>query len=127
MKLVDSDICDYYNDVDTLIHRFTVWPVVQNFWKNFSTWWRQCSAKFQNISEKNIILGFYAEINYALNKCILLAKRFIHVQKCAKKPISFFVFKILLKQNIAMERFILQKNKTTHIYEDRWTHIENMI
>jgi hypothetical protein len=47
--------------------------------------------------------------------------------KCAKKPISFFVFKILLKQNIAMERFILQKNKTTHIYEDRWTHIENMI
>ena len=111
MGLVDTDICDYCTGVDSIVHRFVTCSVIKRFWDEFSDWWRSYDSTFINLQAKNIILGFYTNSNYTLNNCLLLAKYFIHKQKCAKAIISFPIFKISLRQNISMEENILLKNK----------------
>jgi hypothetical protein len=91
MGLVDSDICDYCDEIDTLVHRFAVCPVVKLFWNNFIIWWRKQNDNINDLTDKNIILGFYDQEDYALNKSILLAKHFIHRQKCKKGHIISYI------------------------------------
>jgi hypothetical protein len=93
MGLVDSDICDYCDEIDTLVHRFVVCPVVKIFWNNFIIWWRKQNDNINDLTDKNIILGFYDQEDYALNKSILLAKHFIHRKKMPK--MSYIISYIL--------------------------------
>ena len=123
MGLVKSAVCDYCTGIDSIAHRFVCCPVIKVFWKHFISWWDIHDDMSIHLNEENIILGLFMINNYALNKCILLAKYFIHKQKCIKGIISFSIFKRQLKQNVAMEKFILVKHNKQYVYEERWAHI----
>ena len=123
MGLVDSAICDYCTDIDSIAHRFVFCPGINQFWNDFTSWWSIHDLTLPKLKEEHILLGLFMIDNYSLNKCIMLAKHFIHKQKCTKGNISFGIFKRTLKQNIAMEQYILIKNNKQGLYEERWSHI----
>ena len=92
---------------------------MEQFWNGLKCWWEESYDEILDISEKNIILGFYMNNNYTLNNVILTAKYFIHVQKCKNRTIYFRHFQAFLKSKIQMESCILtRQKKTTFLKKD---------
>ena len=120
MDLVNDDTCDYCSEQDTLIHRFISCPVCKSFWTQFISMWNQCIQTPLHLSDRDKILGIYVESSYTINNCILLAKQFIHKQKCKNKNISFNAFRHILKPNILMEKCILIRNNKENMFSERW-------
>jgi hypothetical protein len=91
MGLVESYNCDYCTEIDSIMHRFVECPVVKAFWGNFVRWWQRATRITITLTAETILLGHHTVNWYSLNNSILVAKYYIHVQKCSNKPINFEV------------------------------------
>jgi hypothetical protein len=125
MNLVDSNVCDYCKEIDSLLHRFIECRVAKAFWAEFVHWWRNITGVIITLTGEDILFGLYSISLYSLNNSILVAKYYIHTQKCYKNPVIFEVYKRIMKHKISMEKYILTKNKKLNIFNDRWQMLEN--
>ena len=126
MGLVDNDLCNFCQETESIIHRFSTCPAVKQFGQLFQRWWNSLNTEDQIIlNETHIILGFYNLDNYALNYCILLGKYFIHITKCQNGNVIFKNFISLLKGKIEMEKNIMTRNKKLPLFNNRWHFVGN--
>jgi hypothetical protein len=117
---VDSPICDYCTESDSIIHRFVGCQQMRVFWSDFVRWWEAATSLILNLTSEIILLGNYKSTSYSLNSCILLAKYFIHLQKCKLLPVNFSSYKVILRHHKLIEKSILIKNDNVDTFVKRW-------
>jgi hypothetical protein len=127
IKIKDSNLCQYCNDIDTIQHFLIQCHTTKQFWKSFRNWWIRLPENNINlpsdISEKdeiNILFGFPGGTDdiSVLNYCIGYAKYFIYLQKLnTTKNIDFFTFLPFLKNKLQIKKYIHQKNNTEHRFK----------
>jgi hypothetical protein len=88
LDLVESPICDYCTESDSIIHRFVGCQQIRVFWSDFVRWWETATGLSLNLTAEIILLGNYKSTSYSQNSCILLAKYFIHLQKYKLLPVT---------------------------------------
>jgi len=118
-----SNICSWcYSTVDTIEHYFCACSKINNFWKNFQTWWNDSFHDGILLGVKDIIFGTLDQgvYNGTLNACILKAKYYIYKKKVSDDYISFDLYKRFLKDHIIIERYIATRNDKLKKFNDVW-------
>ena len=110
-KIKQDPNCDICQLDDTLSHFFVQCNQVKYFWTALNRWWNRSTptqTTYHNISELDIIFGIFNSEKYTshLNFIILLAKKYIHDCKMTTRPISFFSFLVLVRQELNFEKEI---------------------
>lgn len=107
-----SELCETCNLVDTIEHYFVICDTVKPFWTSFSNWWKTIGNEYVVLNSSDIIFGYFGECEhrYALNYCILYAKKFISHQKYINKDVFFLSYLLQLKNSLEIEHFICSRN-----------------
>ena len=109
------------NVVETLNHLFLECNVVEKFWSSFISQW---DFIFHDISDDEKLFGIIDEKseNWELkNHLLLIAKRYIYIDRCKGSTLSVRVFNVLLKDTARLEEIIArQKGKLVFHYK-KWS------
>jgi len=127
MNLVDSELCNYCNVTESILHRFYECSTTTIFWENFEHWWNNLNITEIAMSCNLVMLGAYYANCYALNNCLLQAKFFIHKCKLGNTPICFANFCKFLKMKVEIEKHILFVKRKWSLFESRWEKILDSI
>ena len=128
MNPIESSASDYCGEIDTIIHRFVTRTSLKSFWSSFEGFWESQTGYKINLTPQDIIFGLYKDDNnYGLNCSILLAKHYIHKQKCKSSMINFKAFVAALKGHITIEKFICTKNNQDHILLNHWGNLIDVV
>ena len=66
-SLVDSNICNYCDNIDTLEHYLFECAGVKLFWSNLENWWNDTAKHKVMLTLKHVIFGIYYDINHFAN------------------------------------------------------------
>ena len=132
VKIKTSNQCSYCDEVDDLVHFFVHCDKINYFWNTFFKWWSTTTGiNVLNIEnfEECILFGFPENDNIfqVLNYCILLAKYYIYCNRLfANNRLDMYQYQVILKQRLAIEKYIcIKEGKQKHF--DKYTFIyENM-
>ena len=123
--------CETCNVQDDLDHYFFTCRITDTFWQHFNLWWSRTTGIVLNIGIFEVLLGlqnpFSDKMIDSLNYCILLAKKFISVQKKGNSDCQFHKFKLELKQRLDTEHFIYMQNGKENDYVVRWSTIHQTL
>ncbi len=76
--------------VETIEHLLFRCIHVQNFWREFRSWWENYTGKDMRVSLKNILLAFNSRMNFQNIDCYVLhAKLYLYQQKTHKWKTRF--------------------------------------
>jgi hypothetical protein len=124
-SLVDSNMCNYCDNIDTIEHYIFECANVKQFWSKLENWWNDTSKHKAILTLKHVIFGLYYDINHFanINYIILLAKFYIYRQRYAEKDINLNHFIIILKSRLTIERMICENNNTLTTFDKKWSEI----
>lgn len=115
-KIINSPRCELCYEIDTIEHYLCECMLVKEFWKTFMHWWKQISDCYIHLKTNDILFGILIGDSImfnSLNYCLLLAKRYIFVEKYNDRKLFFLAFLCDLKQRIETDIFI-EKTKIGH-------------
>ena len=125
ISIVDNNMCENCNVIDTIEHYIFSCNLVKNMWSQIETWWNSISDCKIVLTKKHVILGFYYDLKHfsGINYIILLAKMYIYSQKMNKKDVSFNTFLLIVKNQLMIEKIICEHNNTIVSYNKKWKNI----
>ena len=91
MKIVNSPLCIHCCALETLSHMLVDCFVIQKFWVQVISWWKNHSGECLLIDDMSVMYGYNPEDPkmHILNYYILLGKRHIFLQRIEFKPPRF--------------------------------------
>ena len=109
MKTVNSPLCIHCDSLETLFHMLVNCIVIQKFWFEVISWWKNHSGECLLIDDLSIMYGYNPEDPkmHIFNYYILLGKRHIFLQRIECKPPSFDHFLEFVKYKLIVQRSIL--------------------
>ena len=114
-------LCDVKNDI---IHMFVECRKVENFWNSLQLWYNSINNSPMTLDKRFIIFGVLTNpLDVAMNFCILYAKWYIHLQKIAKRDVSFKAYLKKLKAALTTEREIAVKKQKLTQFNKYLDHI----
>ena len=123
ITIKDSDICNYCDESDDLLHFFIYCNRVHTFWVSLFKWWNRTSDIVIN-DEENIVecilFGYpgHTDIVNVLNFVTLHAKYHIYIQRlCQDNHIDFYDFLLILKYKLKMKKHSLENNNNLNAFE----------
>ena len=125
IKIKESDICNFCNNADTIEHYFYNCTMCAIFWKKLLRWWNNISdTEIESLNEYEIIFGIPINIEVInnLNFIILLGKSYIFAQKQKSDDLFFIHFLLILKNELEIEKQILDSKHLTHKW-GKWQEI----
>ncbi len=136
ITILDTNICNFCDNIDTIQHFLYECNCLKLFWQNFFRWWNRISpVKIENIVNINelrecILFGFPGDedIIVALNYCTLMAKYYIYIQKLVKQnsPTDFYDFLVYIKSKLKTELFVCIKENKLHKF-DKFSFIYELL
>ena len=123
MKIVNSPLCIHCDSIETLSHMLVNCIVIQKFWFEVLSWWKNNSGENLLFDDLSVMYGYNPEDpkTHILNYFILLGKRHIFLQRSEFKPPSFDHFLELVKDKVIVQRSILyskgQKGKFLSLWK----------
>ena len=109
MKIVNSPLCIHCDSIETLSHKLVNCIVIQKFWFEVLSWWKNNSGENLLFDDLSVMYGYNTEDPQTLipNYFILLGKRHIFLQRSEFKPPSFDHFLEFVKDKVIVQRSIL--------------------
>jgi exonuclease III len=131
IKILDSPICRYCTNEETIEHFFFDCAITKQFWYAFLTWWKAGGYDYPDMLEENdIILGYrLTELNETsmINCCILIGKKMIYDQKnFHKSQPDIYKFHCELKTVIEIDRQNSMKNDNLGTFKKNWGDLTNL-
>ncbi len=123
IKVKDSNICNYCNRIDNLLHFFLYCDNVHTFWVSLYKWWNRTTEiviSDETEIEECILFGYYGEsdIVKVLNFVIIHAKYYIYRQRLYQNNnIEFYDFLMILKYKLKQMKCILEYKNQESIFE----------
>ncbi len=127
IKINDSEICEYYNEVDDIVHFFLKCSKVRDFWNVIPNWLERLSEiNLKNIPIFNecILFGYLNPSPksknkiHLINNCIFYIKYYIYIQKLFNKNhLDVYSCQMQLKHALEIEYGICNKNQTLVKFE----------
>ncbi len=129
IKIKESKICNYCEEVDDLQHFFLHCNKIEQFWESFINWWNRINTitlehDFEELDEC-ILFGFpgKGDIVIVVNYCVLVAKFYIYMDRMNENnKIDFYQFLLQLKTNLVIKRSICKNNNSLKTF-DKFIHI----
>ena len=111
IRQIESPLCVSCQEIETLGHMLFECPVVNDFWQEFTNWWREKIVYIDNILMIAVILETENDRHKkVLNFCILAAKWYVYKCKLGEKRLNFTSFLYELSYMMEIERYIYVKN-----------------
>ncbi len=137
INIQDSEICEYCNEVDDIVHFFLKCSNVRDFWNMILNWLERLSEiNLKNIPIFNecILFGYpnpspkTKDKIHVINYCMFYIKYYIYIQKLfIKKHLDVYSCQMQLMHAIEIEYGICNKNQTlvkfekfNFIYNNLW-------
>jgi hypothetical protein len=123
IKIIDSPVCRFCKEIETIEHFFFHCKVTNEFWSAFLTWWNALEIpKLQGLHECDVLLGFPHIFNEekALNCCLLIAKWCIYRCKSQNKQPNIYLFHCELNHFLRVEKNIAIKNNKQDNFFMEW-------
>ena len=127
IKILESNICNFCDEIDTIQHFLIECKCLDQFWDSFSLWWNRMSpVTIENMIDLSefkecVIFGFPGneDIVTVLNLCVLLAKYCIYIQKIVKNRsnIDLYDYLVYLKSKLNTELLICTRENKLHKFE----------
>lgn len=132
LKIKNSNICDYCNEIDDIPHFFLYCPKVNDFWKYWANWWENISTtnitNCLDISEC-ILFGFPGneDETQVLNYCIIYTKYYIYIQKLFNKnQLEMHACLTQIKHSLNTEQNICNSQNKKHKFKKFLNIYENL-
>ncbi len=117
LKIKNSKICNYCNEIDTQPHFFLLCEKVNHFWNYWFNWWKTLTGlniwDHYDDLEEYILMGFpeTSEDIEALNYCLLYTKYYIYIQRLFNNnELELYLCQTQIKTAIMIE-YNISKNK----------------
>ena len=109
MKIVNSPLCIHCDSIETLSHMLVNCIVIQKFWFEVLSWWKNNSGESLLFDNLSVMYGYNPKDPkmHILNYFILLGKRHIFLQRSEFKPPCFDHFLEFVKDKVIVQRSIL--------------------
>ena len=117
-KIVYSPRCNFCYEIDSIEHYLYECNLVRKFWSAFEKWWKHISDCYIHLATKDILFGIHlddSKMLRALNYSILIAKRYIYVEKYKSNSLFFLVFLQDLKMRLETDIYIEKRHIDTNI------------
>ncbi len=116
ISIVNSNMFDECNTVDTFEHYIFSCKSAKTLWSEIERWWNEKSTCPVVLTEKHVIFDLYYDLTHfsAISYIILLGKMYIYNQKMNKSTIYFNYFLNELKFKLDIEKTICEP--TTHLH-----------
>ena len=119
----DSALCTFCEaEVETVKHLFYECQIIGSFWEKIIRWLNLREPLTWEIILFNNVLP---NPKHLPNLIVLLAKRYIYVNRCLQKEIVFDSFKALIQDQKNIELFIAKKNNKTQQHNVKWSFIDS--
>ncbi len=133
LKIKNSKICNYCNEIDTQPHFFLLCEKVNHFWDNWFNWWKALTGlniwDHYNDLEECILIRFpeTSEDIEALNYCVLYTTYYIYIQRLLKNnEQDLYLCQTQIKTAITIEYNICQNKNELHKFNTFSQIIENL-
>ena len=124
----DSPLCADCNTIEDIEHLFFRCHNVNSFWIAFKVFWQKCYQFTVEVKMEDILFGMSNGMDlpeiYALNFCILMAKKFIYECNIDGKAPIFKHYLFRLKNRLIVEKLISIKNEHLSKFNERYEPIE---
>ena len=122
--LIESPNCKRCNThIETMDHMLVECPKVNEFWMEFV----ERSNLFHSLSRNDKLFGIW-DVNsddlQMKNQLLLIARRYICTSKYRESPLSYGVFKILLKDTARLEEILAGQRDKLEIHFQKWANID---
>jgi hypothetical protein len=113
IKILDSPKCRFCDKEETLTHFLFSCKATKQFWHAMLTWYNTITLEnIDELTERDIILGYNKDENIPLNSCILIGKAMIYKGKNQNTQPNIYAFHLDLKEYIGIELNIHKKNNS---------------
>jgi hypothetical protein len=127
----DTTICNYCNQVDSLLHHFFECNETTLFWHSFQNWWNNMQQDKIVIRKELAILGVLKiKLNKdecKLNACLQLGRWYIYTEKLQLQRPFLYKFLCQLKYKIKIEKMIYLRNCQLEKFDGMWGELENYL
>ena len=125
-----TELCSFCNTFsENIEHLFFEYVKTRNLYFRLRDWIKEYTDIEIEINHNNMLFGIVSAIdsNTALNNIIILAKKFIFIQRAkGKTELDFNGLKNYIKYRVNVEKYSLQ-NTGTNAFERKWHHFRNML
>ena len=129
MKIVNSPLCIHCDSLETLSHMLVNCIVIQKFWFEVISWWKNHSGEILLFDDLSIMYGYNPEDpkRQILNYYILLGKRHIFLQRSEIKPPSFDHFLEFVKDKLIVQRSIFYSKGQKAKFLSQWKPLLSLL
>ena len=130
-NIIAHDICTFCEMFpETLEHLFFYCKGTQLLWQQLCIWLQPCIELHNMITLEGVLFGHRLENNNMLiNHILLIAKRFIYVQRCNNKDLALAALLKFIKKYFETEQSIV-KHKAGYvcsIHKNKWNPIVDLL
>ena len=126
-KISDNNLCASCSVPDTLEHYFFECTSSIRLWRSFETWFSNSLGMHIPLDALTVLFGtnnlFNDTVLQIMDCCILIGKGYIDRQKSCNKPVSFFEFLWVLKNNVIIEKYLLKLEDKTDVFTQKWKRL----
>ena len=129
MKKADSPNCPFFpSEIHTNWHLFIECSQANSFWVEFQDWYGNQSGRKLHLSNLDVLHRVFHTSRYclALNCLIIIGKYYLYINSNARNKVQFGEFKSLVRDKLALERYIASKSGTEAKYIKKWDFLQNI-
>jgi hypothetical protein len=121
IKIKDEPTCRFCDEIETLQHFLFGCKTTKQFWKAMLSWYNgQTQENIEQLTERDITLGYIKEPNQTLNCCILLGKSMIYDKKNHNIQPDIYLFHCEFKEYMEIEKKISKSTNSLDLFNDKW-------
>jgi hypothetical protein len=125
----NTDICNYCQKIDNVIHYFYECNKTKQFWMGFQNWWNNMQNDNLQVNKQIALMGDIKATKglEKLNACLQLARWYIYCEKLNLQEPFFYRFLTQIRYKIKIEKIICLRNGNIRKYSNMWESIEEYI
>ena len=119
-RIIDSQMCDYCGEIDTFAHHLYNCKPVHTFWiQLFRNVNRKIRPAYVTCDARTVLFGA-VNVPLVVNLVILLAKRYVHVQRRNEKTFQIEQLRRQVEQWYEAEKIIALRGNTMDVLVAKW-------
>ena len=119
MKIIDSEECEYCEEIENVTHPFLTCERTLNLWGEITIWLQNVGYLYLRLEQKIILLRD-TEKNNVLNLSLMIGKKHIKIKEKDNRT-HYYILKRLIEIERKSEEIIYAiQNDKVEMYEKKW-------